>query len=294
MLFAMLMVAAAVAAMLPAHWTRWINGILQPAYWLTMPVSRTTRAVESAGERISRDAPTRRQYDTLRTENARLRRQVHHQQITIAEMNRLLADATGIRDQLVDPDARIIIAPVLGYDASPQRESLTIGKGSRQGVRTGDWVAAGMPLAHQDSGESALLRQWLVGRVSEVQALVSRVQLTTDPAFGPVLAWAAHPTATGRWQLAERECALVGTGHAMMRIDRSPADFRKDGNAFVLIPLAHPRPMALVAGTITDAQMLETGLHYNLDVRPVGDARRLNYVYVISLSHLSSTNGSLP
>ncbi len=284
MLFAILMVVAAVVALLPPRWTGWINGILQPAHWVTMPVLRTARAAAEARDMLAAPAPTRRELGTLRAENEQLRRQLHQQEIMIAEMERLLADVTGIRDQLVDPDARIIIAPVLGYDASPRRESLTIGKGSRQGVRVGDWVAAGLPPGSQASGESALLQQWLVGRVSVVHALTARVQLATDPDFGPVLAWAAHPTPEGRWQLADRECALIGTGHGLMRIDRSPADYRTSGDAYVLIPLAHPRPMALLAGTIVGAQMLETGLHYNLDVRPPGDARRLAYVYVVALS----------
>ncbi len=285
-LFAILMAAAALVALLPARWTSFVNGLLQPGVWLSGPASQATRAVRSATD-AAPPAPDPAEFEELLHTKELLERQLHHQELMIAEMDRLLAEVTGLRDQLVDPNARIIIAPVVGADASARREVLLIGKGSRAGVRVGDWVAAGAVTGVHPGARTArdrLLQQWLVGRVVDVAPYVAWVQLTTDPQFGRMAAWAADASADGTWRIAERQCVLYGVGDGLMRIEQATVDYRQTGQIFVLVPIGHPRPMALLAGVVVGGRMLETGLHFDLDVRPPADARRLSYVYVISLT----------
>ena len=283
--FAILMVAAAVLALLPAGWTSCVDGLMQPVSPITWLFAGGARGARAGAQNLAAPQPTREQLQLLRGERERLARQVGQQAILIAEMERIIADLCGLRDQLSEQRARIIFASVVGADPSPQREVLTISKGARHGVQVGDWVAAGIPPAQRPpaaTGRELLLQQWLVGVVDEVQPHVSRVQLTTDAQFGTQLAWAAQPLPDGTWAVAERQCGLVGLGEGRMRIDRAATDYLAAGYTIVLVPLSHPQPLALVAGRIVAAEPLETGVHYDLQVEPWAAARNLSHLYVIS------------
>ncbi|MFQ5807577.1 MAG: rod shape-determining protein MreC [Phycisphaerae bacterium] len=257
---------------------------MSPLAWV---FSRATRQTRQTVESLTRPAPTREELEQLRHYNQRLTLQVGQQQLLIAEMERQLADLSGLRDQLGDLRAKIIFAAVVGGDTSPRRETITISKGRRQGIERGDWVAAGMPEAERDpvaTGRDLLLRQWLIGRVTEVQPYVSRVQLATDPDFGTERAWAAKTLMDNTWQVAGRPCGLEGFGDGSMRIRQASEDYLATGYTIVVVPLADPQPMALAIGRIIASEMLETGLHYDLEVEPWGDPQALSHVYVISLS----------
>lgn len=281
------MVGAAVLALLPARWTGCTGGVLQPLSPLTWAFSSATRQVRGAVHDLSSPAPTRAELERLRRENERLARQVGHQQVMLAEMEQVVAELSELRSQLSDGDAKIIFASVIGGDTSPWRETITISKGRRAGVEAGDWVAAGVVPAERNpatTGRDLLLQQWLIGRVSEVQPHLSRVQLTTDPHFGLEPVWAAKALADGSWQVADRQCGLVGLGGGRMRIEQASEDYSASDYTVVLVPLAHTQPMTLAIGRIVASEMLETGLHYDLEVEPWGDPRALSYVYVIATS----------
>lgn len=287
-LFAILMVASALTALLPSEWTACTHGVAQPLSPVTWAISAGCRSIGHSARRLMQPDPSPAELARLRQENERLARQVGQQQVTIAELERLLADLSGLRDQLADLRAEIIIARVLSGDAAPPRETLLIGKGSRHGVEVGDWVAAGVPpeaLAAAETGRDWVLRQWLIGRISDVQPFTSRVQLATDPQFGTERATTAKALPDGSWQSAGRHCGLVGVGDGRMMIRQAVEDYLASGFTIVLIPLAHPRPTALAVGRITGAAVLDTGLHYDLTVEPWSDPRRLSYVFVLSLSN---------
>jgi cell shape-determining protein MreC len=281
------MVLAAVLALLPVPWTGCSGGVLQPLGWLAWAFSSGTRQVHQRADHLTDPAPTRGEYRNLRQRNEELTRKVGHLEVEIAELGQRVAELSALRNQLGQLRARIILASVVGGDTSPRRETLTISKGRRDGVERGDWVAAGIAPEERDpaaSGRDLLLRQWLIGRVSEVQPYISRVQLTTDPQFGPQRVWTAKALADGTWDVGDRQCGLVGLGSGRMRIDRASEDYRASGYTIVLLPLAHPQPPALTIGRIVASETLETGLHYNLEVEPWGNPRALWNVYVISLT----------
>jgi cell shape-determining protein MreC len=287
-LFAILMAVAALLALLPAHWTGCTDGLMQPVSPITWVFSGVTRRGLGAADSLSTPAPTRAEYERLRQANQRLAQQVGQQHILIAEMEQVVAELSGLREEIIDPGVRILFAAVSGGDASPQRETLTISIGSRRGVAAGDWVAAGLPPAERDpaaTGRDLLLQQWVIGVIDEVQPYLSRVQLATDPEFGTRLVRVAKPLSGTRWEVAELECGLVGLGQGRMRIDRAAVDYLGEGYTIVLVPLAHPQPLALALGRIVGSEPLETGLHYDFEVEPWSDARRLSHVYVISFPH---------
>ncbi len=281
------MVGAAVLALLPASWTGCSGGVMQPLGWLAWAFSSGTRHARDAAQDLGDPAPTRDEFTRLREDNQELARKLGHQQVEIAKLEQQVADLAGLRDQLGDLPAKIIFASVVGGDASPRRETLTISKGRRDGVKPGDWVAAGLTPAGRDpaaTGRDLLLRQWLIGRVDDVQPYLSRVQLGTDAHFGTERAWVAKALVDGTWQVADKLCGLNGLGDGRMRIREASEDYLATGYTIVLVPLAHPRPTALAIGRVVASETLETGLHYNLEVQPWGDPRALWCVYVISLA----------
>jgi cell shape-determining protein MreC len=285
--FAILMVASAIVALLPVSWTGCADGVVQPLGWVVWTFSKGTNEARDALGKATSPDHTPEEYRNLLREKEELTRKLVHQEVEIVELERQVADLSGLRDQLTDRRAKIIFASVVGGDTSPKRETLTISKGHRQGVKLDDWVAAGVSPDERDpeaTGRDLLLRQWLIGRVSEVYPYLSRVQLMTDPHFGPQRVQAARLGEDGSLQLAKTQCGLVGLGEGRMRIDRASEDYFASGYTIVVAPLALPRPIALVVGRIVASETLETGLHYNLEVQPWGTARTLSQVYVISFS----------
>lgn len=99
----------------------------------------------------------------LEAENALLEQQIIALQEQVTETDILAALLDFARTQ---PESRYLAGPVIGRDVSPFLRSVWIGVGSDDGV------ARGMPV---------VTNQGLVGRVMEVFATVSRVQLITDP-----------------------------------------------------------------------------------------------------------------
>lgn len=104
------------------------------------------------------------QINELEGENAALRDQIIALQEQAAEVEILSALLNYARTR---PESRYLSANVVGLDPSPFVRSVNIGAGSDRGV------LHGMPV---------LTDEGLVGRVTEVTAGTSRVQLITDPA----------------------------------------------------------------------------------------------------------------
>lgn len=106
----------------------------------------------------------------LRQENARLEAEVARLQQEIINLREQATEAEILAALLnyarSQPENRYTAANVIGRDVSPFLRSIWIGAGSEQGI------AQGMPVVTE---------RGLVGRVVEVFATTSRVQLITDP-----------------------------------------------------------------------------------------------------------------
>jgi cell shape-determining protein MreC len=224
----------------------------------------------------------------LQGETEELRRQLGQQAVLLADLERQLAEVTGIQDGLGHGQAQIVIAAVIGFDASPQRDTLTINKGALSAgrLRVNQWVAAAIDPDRHDphaAGRELLTRQWLIGRVSKVDPYRSWVQLTTDPRFGPQPVRVGDVLSDGQWQPMDEECVLYGLGSGRMQIRHAKADYFESGHTVVLAPRGGDLPAPLSLGQISGSRSVaESPLWYDLDVRPWADPHELAYVYVIS------------
>lgn len=222
--------------------------------------------------------------EALRREVSQLRRLVGHQHQWVTELERQLEEVTGLANQLADSDARILVAPVLGFDTSPRRETILIGRGSLRGVETGMWVAAAASPRKEDptiTGRQLLMRGWLVGRVVEVRPYTARVQLTTDPGFRQLVR-TAKAMPDGVWVPAEEECVLYGRGSGTMLISEAEKDYLLTGYRVVLAERGEYLPVGLTLGQVVQSRQVESSpLHVDLVVHPWDAVTDLREVYVI-------------
>lgn len=280
--FALLMLLAALMMLLPAGWTNWLRFLTPATGWLAWIGSSATRATLSVA------AARPGMEEKLRQDLADLEMRLGQQSATIEALAERVSELTGLRDPLGNADARIIIATVLGGRTSPYGDSLTISIPRAQAalVRQGDWVAAIAPGSDPSlRGWDALTRSWIIGRISdEKPGYLTKVQLTTDPGFGPERVRAARRLADGTWQLAPRDCLLYGGARQRMTIRRADQNFLADGFDLVLLPVSTSFPAFLMVGTMQTATPVpDNALFFDIVARPWGEVRELSHVYVIVL-----------
>jgi cell shape-determining protein MreC len=281
-IFALLMLLSAALALL-APWASCLRGPVAPLGWVQAGLSHLTRGAFQAARKLD-DGDAGLDARALQDENDRLRRQVQHEQLANEDLTRRLAEVTGVRSQLADEHAKILIAGIIAYDAAPRRATLTIDKGEEHGVKPDQWVTAGAGVNAKDpaSGRELVIRQWLIGRVAEVWPKTSRILLASDPGFRDVRVRAAKILEDGRLQPVDQDCLLSGVGGGRMLIDRVIKNYYADDCRFVIVPAGAGLPGPLLIGELVGSQSLaDAPLYYNLDVEPCGDVRALGYVYVI-------------
>lgn len=280
------MAGSALLLLMPAQCTRWTSGLLQPLGWLQWAAGGGARAARGYVERPPEAVVPRDEFESLRRENERLRQQIALQRETLTQLNRHLDEVTRIDEQMRDPGVAIHVAAIVAADASPTRRTLTIARGTADGIRVGDWVIAGHSPGDRDptaAGRELLARQWLVGRVAALHRYVSVVQLTTDPGFGPLRIWAAR-LEEGVFELGVRESLLYGTGDAAV-IRAATENFVDTGFTIAAVRLNTNVPIIVPLGRMVRARPLrESALHFDITVAPWDDARRLTHVYVLSIA----------
>ncbi len=284
--FAMLMVLAALASLLGPRWTNWIRA---PFQMLALPQHALLTTVY--GVRDSFTTPTASQLTpaevaAMQRENERLQSLVLHQEARLADIEREVGQLTRLRHQLQSDSTALVVAPVVGFDSSAQRETMVIRRGSESGVRVGQWVVAGAGPEERTPGASGaqlMLEQWLVGRVSAVHTHVSRVVLCSDPKFRERVA-VVKMAPDGRLLAQPESYVLTGLGRGALVVRQADRDYHELGYERVAVPAAPDLPVMLTIGRIVgSARMAESALHFDLSVEPWGDPRRLRYVYVLAV-----------
>lgn len=139
------------------------SAALRPLSGLQSWVSTRTSAVRDLLTSPSDVAALRARVQELESENAQLQQEIIQLRERVAEAEVLSALVQYARSQ---PESSYLAARVVSRDVSPFLRSIWIQAGSDDGL------AHGMPV---------VTNRGLVGRVVEVFASVSRVQLITDP-----------------------------------------------------------------------------------------------------------------
>ncbi len=280
------MALSALGSLIPREWTALARGPFQPLALLQWPLSwftgRTQEAASGALEKAIPDSQARE----IRDELDRLQRQVLNQRLALQAAEERVEELSALAGQMPDSHAGIIVAPVVSYDADPRHGTLLIAKGQqKQWVHEGEWVVAGGAGAPAwDPGAAVhdlLWRGWLIGRISEVQPRVARVQLATDPRFATEVR-TARLLPDGTVQLAAAGCHLRGQGPGHMRITQAVEDYFKTDYRIVVVPAQRDLPVPMTLGRITDsAPRNDSSQHFDLNVAPWGPTEKLTHVYVI-------------
>lgn len=273
---------SAVALLLPPSCVSWVRGLFQPVALVQEPVASGVRTVAGAVEGLAMRAIPQEEARRLLVENEELRRQIVAEHTAQEQLREAFQRVTGLRDVLPDSDVTLVLAPVASYDADPRRESLRIRLNSDTAplVRPGQWVAAGL---YQTPGRELLRRQWLIGRISEVQTRLARVQLATDPGFPRTPVRIATLGNDGKWILGEEKCLLEGIGGGRMWIGQVKKDYHASGELMVMVPASRELPFPLSIGQIESSERQDDSpLHYDLTVVPWGSADALTHVFVIT------------
>ncbi len=277
------MALSALAAVVPERWTAWARAALAPLHFAQEGLAEVGVIVATPEGR--RKLTAEEMVEAL-TEREELRRQNLALTATLGQLTARVDDLTDIRGQIQD-HARFTIARVIGATASPNEMALRIDQGQNARVQIGDWVAAGVaPERRGDlSGRDLLMRSWLVGRVTEVGLYHSVVRCATDARFEETGVRVAKRDALGEWQILERPLYLAGRGGGRMALIEADENFFDEGYRIVLAPIGGHYPAMTPLGELVRAQRTETSaLHYDIEARPIGAARDLRWVYVVSLS----------
>lgn len=276
--FTTLLLAAGVLSLLPASCTRWMRS---PFQVLALPQWGALRSAQRACDGTGAAAGEAGRLGGLERENEQLRLSLGQQQLWLEDLERRYEAVCGLRGQMWSDRVDLVIAPVLGFDASPWRESVLIGRGADSNLTAGEWVAAGRGLEDWQNGAEFLLQRCIIGRISEVQTHVSRVELVTDPKFRAEVA-PVKVLADGTWQLDSRRYVITGYRQRGMLIRQADADLNKLGFSYLALPAGPGLPATLSLGRITTSQQsAQSALHFDIDVETLVDPAWLRYVVII-------------
>lgn len=191
----------------------------------------------------------------LEAENAALQQQLISLQEEVAEARVLSALIQYARSQ---PESRYLAAAVIGRDPSPFIRSIWISAGSDQGL------TRGMPVVTE---------RGLVGRVAEVFATVSRVQLLTDPELAVNV----------RLQDSRAEGILEAEVNGDLWVNLIPQDANVQPGELVLTSgLGGSYPQDIPVGRVVSVRKRDFELFQRALIEPGVDFQDLELVLVIT------------
>lgn len=193
--------------------------------------------------------------DELEAQNAALEDQIIALQGQAAESEILRALLNFAR---TSPESRYLAVSVIGLDPSPFVRSISIGAGSDRGL------AYGMPVVSETG---------LVGRIVEVNATSSRVQLITDP----------QSAVNVRLQDSRAEGLVVAQPNSELQVDLISHEAQVSPGELVLTSgLGGVFPPDLPVGHIVSVRTRDFELFQLAVLEPVVDFENLEIVLIIT------------
>jgi rod shape-determining protein MreC len=205
---------------------------------------------------VPRDVANLRQQNiTLESENARLQAQVIELQQQLADQQ---YESALLQYAKQHTENRYAAAEVIGRDPSPFLKYIIIRRGSDDGIRHG------MPVVTE---------QGLVGRIAQVNAGASSVELITDPSSAVNV----------RLQAAQRDAVLIGSVTGDLILDMVPQDIKiPNGDVVLSSGLGGLYPSNLMIGQVISVHQKQNDLFQTASVQPVVDFSALKIVLVIT------------
>ncbi len=304
-----LMLASGLLLLTPRDPLLPLKNLAQPLALPQFGYGSATNLIAETARDITRDTVSSERYREVvqrsrafEMENASLREKLTQLESDAAEL-------AGLRELPGMPkQAKLIPARVLGYDAAPGRDTLSVSPGRLNDVEPEDWVASGLTI---DVGTregvvadaAVLSRECLVGWVAETAPLVSRVVLLVDRVATHPVGVRITPRSTQRPPATldgePITFVLQGLGGGLMAMRDIPASLVDEtqiqiGDLVTSDPNDPRLPVAMMIGQIERlerARDAEKPLYYDAIVRPVCDDRELRDLVIIDLSSTATWRG---
>lgn len=230
------------------------SGVLEPVLGVQGFLYERFQAIQDFINAPADIARLRQENAELRSENATLQTQIIALQQQVAEIELLSALLDFARAR---PENTYQAAAVIGRDPSPFLHYIIINRGSDDGIRRG------MPVVAQ---------QGLVGRVAQVTANASRVELITDPAS----------IVSAEVQPSEVDGVVSGSITGALSIDLIPLEAQiQPGDLVFTSGIGGLYPSDIFIGQVSNVRQEAQALFQVASVQPVVDFSRLEIVLVI-------------
>ncbi|MEL6216550.1 MAG: rod shape-determining protein MreC, partial [Pseudomonadota bacterium] len=229
---------------------------------LGAPIRAVTGTMTSFSIGFSQSAEDLARIRDLRARVALLEETLAQFQSELVELREIESDYQRLTDLLeytnVREDQDFVTADVIAVDQSGQRRTITINRGTRDGIRIG------MPVVTQ---------QGLIGRILNVSANASRVLLITDPTSA----------VSARLQTNRIEGTVIGQLSGNLRLTFIPLNAEvNEGDLLVTSGLGGNFPPDIVIGQITSIRQFEFELYQEAQVRSLNDFNTLEFVLVVT------------
>src|SRR5258707_3823038 len=240
-----------------------VTGLLRPLEGIvSVPLGFLQGASNGVTNKVSGLVNNLSDYQSLQQRNAELERALVNFQSEIVQLREIKADYPRLAGLLnyktSNPDSQYIATSVIGRDTTGLVRTITIDRGTRDGLQIG------MPV---------LTELGLVGRIFRVAATNAQVQLVTD----------VNSYVNARLQTSRGEGSIVGTAAGDLRMTFIPlADQVADGDSVVTSGLGGNFPRGIIVGQVTNSRLDDTKLFQEAQVRSLVDFNRLEIVLVVT------------
>jgi rod shape-determining protein MreC len=240
-----------------------LAGFLSPVQDLaSVPLGLLQQGASSLSRGVADFLNTLTDLQNLQQRNAEYERALINFQSEIVELREIRADyerLTALMDfSGAQQDWETLAATVIGRDTTGILRTVTIDRGSRDGV-TPDMAV--------------VTELGLVGRVARVSATTAQIQLVND----------VNSFVNGRLQGTRAEGSVQGTPAGGLQIIYIPLTDRiNDGDSVVTSGIGGKFPRGIPIGQVTSSRLDDTNLFQEATVRSLIDFSRLEIVLVIT------------
>lgn len=202
--------------------------------------------------------------EELKRRNAELERALARIESEVIQLREIASDyerLTALLDYTTATESQTFVtADVIGVDQQSNVRSIILNRGTRDGI------SVGMPVVTEKG---------LVGRILDVSANISRVQLVSDE----------NSAVSGRLQSSRAEGSIRGRGllTGNLRMEFIPIDTDViEGDLVVTSGLGGNFPPDIVIGQVSSSRNFEFELYQEAEVLSLIDFTKLEFVLVVT------------